>query len=416
MFDKTKIIIIVVLAVVVIMFFLFFNSAQYAKKLERQKSELEQQNTTLNAKISALEKDNRSLQEKASSFDKDLEKLLSDKDEVQKKLDILSKERDGLKEEVGSLNTKISDLTAQQQKAVSARKEEPAAAPSPERDIYWAGILKEKTDLSLQVENLNSQLNTLKQQNDQLIREKTEVEQEIKTVTVEDKDSQRELEYNKKMIDNLTQDLAREKNDKFQIQESLKTLKAENRLLREQLKTVSDRRQQLEAKTSDMQTRNAALESSFAKMEAFVRSKIMQMDSLKEELEILHSSAPSKENESSVYISEKPSYTSSESEKGSVDLPPIVVHRSQQTQTEELPQPKTAAFKKGNVLAVNKDHNFIIINIGENAGIKIGDSFQVFNARDEAIASIEVIQVRPNISACDIKKQNLPIAVGDVVK
>ena len=52
---------------------------------------------------------------------------------------------------------------------------------------------------------------------------------------------------------------------------------------------------------------------------------------------------------------------------------------------------------------------------GEEAGIKNGDALRVYRS-DRPIANIEAIQVRRNISACDIKKQGAVIKIGDTVR
>jgi hypothetical protein len=57
----------------------------------------------------------------------------------------------------------------------------------------------------------------------------------------------------------------------------------------------------------------------------------------------------------------------------------------------------------------------VIIDIGEEVGIKIGQTFQVLRDNN-AIGIIEVIQVRRDIAACDIKKENIPFNVGDEIK
>jgi len=57
----------------------------------------------------------------------------------------------------------------------------------------------------------------------------------------------------------------------------------------------------------------------------------------------------------------------------------------------------------------------VIVDIGEDAGLKIGDVLAAY--RDgKPIASLEVIQARRNIAACDIKKEDSPLKIGDAVR
>ena len=57
----------------------------------------------------------------------------------------------------------------------------------------------------------------------------------------------------------------------------------------------------------------------------------------------------------------------------------------------------------------------MVVDLGEDSGIKLGDMLQVYRS-GEAIGTLEVIQVRKPISACDIKKESTPIRIGDTVR
>jgi hypothetical protein len=58
----------------------------------------------------------------------------------------------------------------------------------------------------------------------------------------------------------------------------------------------------------------------------------------------------------------------------------------------------------------------VIIDIGEEASVKVGDALRVYGKDDKPAADIEVIQTRKDISACDIKREYAPVCVGDIVK
>jgi len=98
--------------------------------------------------------------------------------------------------------------------------------------------------------------------------------------------------------------------------------------------------------------------------------------------------------------------------KGSVELPAIVV-RSLPPSEEKVKTESSSSI--GKVLAVNPDSNFVVIDLGVSSGVKAGDTFNVY--RDgKSIGLIEVIQTRGNISACDIKKKNTVLKIGDSIK
>ncbi len=94
-----------------------------------------------------------------------------------------------------------------------------------------------------------------------------------------------------------------------------------------------------------------------------------------------------------------------------MELPAIVVHSASADRKEK----DTDTTYIGKILAVNQDSRFVVIDAGINAGIKIGDSFNVY--RDgQNIGTITVIQSRNDISACDIRKEIKPLKIDDGVK
>ena len=62
-----------------------------------------------------------------------------------------------------------------------------------------------------------------------------------------------------------------------------------------------------------------------------------------------------------------------------------------------------------------QENNFIIVDIGKSQGIRLGDVLGVYR-QGKYIARLEVIQVRSDISAADIKDQWSKVKVGDSIK
>ncbi|MFH1782198.1 MAG: hypothetical protein ABH848_01110 [Candidatus Omnitrophota bacterium] len=104
-----------------------------------------------------------------------------------------------------------------------------------------------------------------------------------------------------------------------------------------------------------------------------------------------------------------------------VDLPPIILQREGSESSGNI----ISAYKsireegtgKGRVVTINRDHKFVVIDIGEDNRVKVGDRFNVYKGRKLA-GLIEVIQARQKIAACDIKDEikELKIEVGDKVR
>ncbi|MCX5681166.1 MAG: hypothetical protein NT079_02645 [Candidatus Omnitrophica bacterium] len=97
-----------------------------------------------------------------------------------------------------------------------------------------------------------------------------------------------------------------------------------------------------------------------------------------------------------------------------VMLPPIIVNGS--SAGAKAASSQAAGVKvAGQVVSINQENNFVIIDLGQSAGINIGDRLSVYRG-DTYVGEVEIIQVRTDISAADIKKQSMPFQAGDTVK
>lgn len=380
---KTKFIIMGLAGILLISILINLQTIGSKQTLERQIYKLDNENTALRKQNDEIAQEKRRLESMVSALNQDLERTSKDKEEIQKKYELVDQAREKLVEQLKSLKARRMEVA-----------ETPALAQTQTESVYWAGILQAKTDLQMQLENIRRELKTIQINNEQLQRDKSSLELEINNLNRENQDLKRQLDYNQKIMDSISQELVREKNDKFQIQESLKTIKNENSLLRRQLKGLNNRKIDLDRKLAEIQARNTSFENRLDEMGTLLKDKMLQIDNLKKQLEL----------EAGGQVSGK------QEEKESVELPPIVVR----------PQMETTALSEtftpeGKILAVNRDNNFVIIDLGEDAGIKVGDTFQVYR-QTQPIATIEVIQARKAIAAGDIKKETTPIRVGDTIR
>ena len=401
--DKMKFWVIGLAAAIIIMLFLLLQSGRYAGKLKTEKFDLEETSNSLNAQLSNLKKENNQIKEEFAVARKTLEQMESGNAEAEANFKSLVEERDRLKNDLEQLRAKLiaPQAGATEKGEVKKGFEE---SGSPTADAYWAAVLKKKAELELTLENAVRELKKAKLENEQLKGDKDRLGMDLQAYGAEQKDAYRLFEYNKKLADNLTTDLAREKTDKFQIAETLKSLKNENKSLKQQLRILYDRKTKLEERSSELQDKNAILENNMAKMESFVRQKILQVDSLRSDLGIMSTAQG---------LGETPSGGSPEDlssrKRNAIELAPIVVRPQEDDGSQEQEE------KAASVIAVNQDSNFVIVDAGLTSGVKNGDTFQVFR-NDDPVAILEVIQARENISACDIKSENTPIAVGDTIR
>lgn len=380
--QKAKFIIIGLIGGLVIALFLAVQNYSGKQTAEREREDLKRENTSLVKKVEATLQDAQRIEQRANSLSSELERVSQEKDELQRRFDMLNKEREALVQKIKAQPA----APAQPQMSVSGFKGMQAVD-----EAYWAGVLKANTDLGLQLGIVRNELKGVQIKNEELQRIKNTLELEIANLGRDKQDLGRQLEYNKKMLDTITADLVREKNDKFTFQQALKAIRSENTILRRQLSSLNNRKIDLENKIQQIQMDKAGLEEKFVNLETILKGKVEEICRLKEQLNggVV---AGSDINES-------------------VDLPPIVVRPSH----EGMPQDTGVSTLTGKVLAVNKDNNFVVVDLGADAGVKMGDTFRVYR-QDTMVGSVEVIQVRPDISACDINTEQTPIKIGDTVK
>lgn len=384
--QKTKVIIIGLAGFAVICLLLFAQAISQKQILVRESSDLKGENSALLSKIGQLENDLRANQGKIESFEAERDKSVEELNDLQRRYESAAKARDEL----------IEKLKTQSQRQREMAVSQASAAQAPENnDAYWGQILKAKKDLEIQLANIRVDLKSLQISNESLQRQKSVLEMDVNSLRNEKKDLLRQFDYNQKLLDSMSQEVVREKNDKVGIQSTFKTLKAENEVLSRQLKSLSGRKMILEQKIQNLQEGKSTVEKRLNEIDVMLTDRISQIDSLKNELEAIKSGK---------------SVAALENKRESVELPAIVVRSS-----PSLGEVEEALAFGGKILAINADNNFVVIDLGASSGVKVGDSFNVYRAQ-KVIGSIAVIQVRDNISACDIKRTNSPLRIGDNIK
>ena len=385
--QKIKFIIIGLVGFSIVCLFLFVQAAGQQQKLLRESNDLKTENAALASKADKLGKDLRETQDRIGALQAEKDRGQEEFNELQRKFDSVSKSRDELIEKLKQKS---------QAQAQAAPVQAPPQAPMPQNtDAYWGTVLKAKTDLEIQLSGIQTELKNLQISNEALLREKGVLEIDINSLRNDKKDLLRQLDYNQKLLDSMSQEVVRERNDKVAIQDSLKAIRAENSVLSRQLKSLVSRKEVLDKKVVELQGGKSTVEKRLNEMEMMLTDKISKIDTLKNELDAIKSGRAPENN----------------LPQESVELPAIVVRSSPagekgSAQIQEYP---------GKVLAANLDSNFVVIDLGSSAGVKVGDNLNVY--RDaKLIGSIGVIQTRPSISACDIKKMNTSFRIGDRVK
>lgn len=383
---NTKFIIIGLIGFSVVCLFLLLQVNSSKQLLVRERDDLKSENSTLTNKINQLEYELNSNKDKINSLRVERDKAVEVLTDLQEKFELVSRARDEL----------IERLKSQRQQPAVAQQE----VALQNTDAYWGTILKAKTDLELQLTSIRGELRNLQISNESLQRDKSTLELDVNSLRNEKQDLLRRLDYNQKLLDSISQEVVRERNDKVKISDSFKTIKNENALLLRQLESLSGHKSALDRKLRDLQAGKETVEKRLSEMEIMLTERVSQISSLKDELDAI--------------ISGKPSAVLETRPKESVELPAIVV-RSTSADRKEGSLTVDAPVFSGKILAVNPDSNFVVIDLGISSGVKYGDAFSVYR-EGRSIGSIVVIQARDNISACDIKIMNTPLKIGDSIK
>lgn len=321
---------------------------------------------------------------RVSSLTDDMNQLTKDKDELQEKLSVLSKERDEL----------VKQIKKQVESPVEAQAAPRGTGGSD--DAYWARILKTNADLELRLNNMKDELRSLQIRNEELQRIKNSLDLEITNLNRDRQDLQKQLEYNQKMIDSVSTELVAERTNSFQIKDTLKNTKNENSMLRRQLSGLNNRKIDLERKVQEIQSEKSELERSVKNMEVMLKGKMDEVCRLKDQLTNLTGGVAQT--------------ASQDANRDAVGLPPIVVRPGTEVLGTGRPMDIT-----GKVLSIVEKHNFVIVDLGEETGVRVGNQLKIYRG-DSLVADVEVIQVRRDLSACDIKREITPIRVGDIVR
>ncbi len=190
-------------------------------------------------------------------------------------------------------------------------------------------------------------------------------------------------------IEVLNAEIERQESNNLQIQGKLKN---DNVVLKSKIKALNNEKKILEEKINSFADENISLTSKLNEVGVILRNKAAEIEGLK--------------NQS---ISGMPGQVVFNEANRSVELTPITVHPlSSSYSPDEVPF-------IGKVLTINRENSFVVINLGQDAGVTVGSKFSVYR-EDREIAILEVIQIRSLIAACDIVKESKTIKIGDSVK
>ncbi len=365
---------------------------EFAIKEQEFVSERQSLSNQLNNLQIAKKKLESELSELRGKFDV----AVKERDDVKSKFDLVTKERASAVDRLQELIKDNKSLTEE----VAKLKETggvsyTVSTTSSQDDAYWAKLVKDKAALEIEVQNLKSQLSDAQLKGENAMEEGRKLDLQFKTINQARMDLERKLVYNEKLAESLSEDLVREKRDKKAIADQLESIRQENFELKSRLMALGDKKTSLEGKLVDLQQEREILSKRLAELDQILQERVDQIIQVKDDLKAARTEAKE----------------ASTKDARVVQLQPIVVKAAE-------PQVASPAGKPGagQILAINEENNFVIIDMGEQDGVKVGQTFNVYR-NTEKIASLEVIQIRKEISAADIKSvtPGSKLKIGDLV-
>jgi len=353
---------------------------------------------------------------KASELGTQVKEVTEDRDKWKRRIDNLKRDRDQLMVRVETMKSQVAALSKskkeeEDEEADPFDEPEKSAQPTFTRtgsrttapvtgttsdEEYWASVLKQKAALEVQLEAIKQDLAKSSVDLLDVQQKNADMKVELEAYKHDKEDIEREIRYKESMINNLSLELARTRNDKKFVEERVIKVNEENSEMRKELKKLIVAKGSLEKSIVRLSEQKNKIEKKLGQSESLIQSKIDEIWEIKKSLD----DAIKETRDTGIADNE-------------VELPPIVV--SSGGSVVDFDSGQSYPGYDGKVISMNEDNNFIIVNLGKGSGLQLGEVLSVY--RDSKyIARLEVIQVRKDISAADIKEQWSKIKVGDVVR
>ncbi len=383
--EKLPLIILLVLLLISgIITFNFYSQIQQLAaandRLKQEKAKLTEENKSLYSKYKDVEKRYRDGKSRLEKIQKELARVEQDKNDLKERYEAVSRERDQLVE-------KIQELNKAKQNAVKPSQGLPGKAVY--SDEYWADVVKQKAQLQSKFEGLQKKLLDATAQIAKLQKENKELSLKIDELSKSKDKLEMEMSFKERTMEIMSRDLVSEREARKRLADELEKLRDENISLKRELIVANNDKIKLQDKLKEAVERKVKLEKMVSEVENVLKEKTLLFSELESQL----TKAIGKKED----ISGKSS--------ASVELPPIVVKSESE-----------GSRLKGEILAVNKNDNFVIIDLGRDSGVKPGMEFNV-TREGETIGVIKVIETRREIAAADIEEitQGYSIREGDLV-
>ncbi len=367
---------------------------QAKQAVEREKQRVEEQLARVKRDISIYKQQIDSLKLEKKKWEEKYNELLQEKTSLKEEIDSLERQLEEKKDEVGELRSELERLKAQQ-----GERDKMAETPG---DEFWADVVQKKAELEAKVEELERLLREKEIARKEAIQKKVELEIKVSKLELQNRELKRQLDYAHRMIDLLSRDFVREKENRRAMKELLDRIEKENELMKDKVADLTRSETYLEKKLANTEQEKELLRRHVEDMNTIIRESIQQIMSLSDKMKEINLSSSKDLGKAKV-----------------VDLPPIVVGKQSSSAKEKVvPSTTESGIKvEGKILNVNEAHNFVVIDLGRKDGVVEGMEFDVVR-NGEKIARVKVRMLKDNVCAADIIKfyGSSEIKVGDKVR
>jgi chromosome segregation ATPase len=268
-----------------------------------------------------------------------------------------------------------------------------------ESDVFVASLLKQKVGLEVEIERLKNDMGPRDQELSRLKAENMDKDAKLAKLQEDKISIEQRLKNTEQVAQILSGDLLKEKDSGKEDKAMSERIVMENKALMSKVSEfegVAKEYNNLLAEKENMKTNIARLESD-------IEYKNREIDKFK--IALQENAAGPGETRAEAYHSPE-----------EVDLPPIVAKKIAKLTTPSLERIGESSELKGRIVTINKEHNFVVIDLGRQDGIDIGNKFNVYRG-ETFLGSIEIIQARDKIAAADIKDltEGMYIEINDTV-
>ena len=369
--DKSKIIPIILLVVILGVGYVAFtfyteneNLTVANGKLIEEKTSLTEANSNLKYKYDKIDKEKADIERRLSMVKEELSKSEAGIESWKGKWSSVSKERDELVEKMKSASH--PEIKVVERTETGELSED-----------HWADFVRSKASLEAKFDILSKTLFEEKSKMAKLSKENKEIDIKIDQAIKEKERLLEEIKFKERTLRIMSMDLVTEREGRGAAVDEVRKLRKENVDLKKELIMANKDLMRLQDTLKDAIFKKDELEDKITDAGTILKEKSMAFEELQDQLE------QAIEGGKKIIASES----------ASVELPPIVV------------KPGAPGLKelRGEIIAVNREEKFVVIDIGESSGLRPGVLLKIIRG-DKEVGSAEVIETRKEISAADIKE------------